>query len=222
MPEEIYLSTVIETTGPVPGPYSMIGLATLAMDEEGKDVGVFEAGIRELPSAGAWHPSNERYWKHRRNERIRLQLERNAQDPIDAISAYVAWVRSLKGPNRVPVLTAWHSSQVYQWVNWYAVTYTTGSPLGFGAIDIKSQAQVFLGENFTNITKDDIPESWRKNDGPPLSVLHKAKKQAHIFGKLLEARKLVQNELGLSKWLRECHGIPFRDSQAANQGSHQI
>ena len=59
MPEEIYVSTDIEADGPVPGPHSMLSLASVALRADKSVVGEFTVNLAPLPGA-APHPRTRR------------------------------------------------------------------------------------------------------------------------------------------------------------------
>jgi hypothetical protein len=52
---EIYVSTDIETDGPIPGPHSMLSFGSAAFAPDRRLVGTFEANLHTLPEA-AGHP----------------------------------------------------------------------------------------------------------------------------------------------------------------------
>ncbi len=48
---EIYVSTDIETDGPIPGPNSMLSFGSAAFTAEGRLLSTFEANLEALPGA---------------------------------------------------------------------------------------------------------------------------------------------------------------------------
>ena len=55
---EIYVSTDIETDGPIPGPHSMLSFASAAYRADKTLVGTFSANLHTLPDA-AGHPQDD-------------------------------------------------------------------------------------------------------------------------------------------------------------------
>ena len=61
---ELYLSTDVETEGPIPGPHSMLSFATVAFDASGVELGSFTRNLETLPGASgrlstmAWWAEN--------------------------------------------------------------------------------------------------------------------------------------------------------------------
>src|SRR4051812_6811424 len=69
---EIYVSTDCETDGPIPGPHSMLSVASAAMTADGQILGTFSANLQTLPGAAgdpktmAWWAENQAAWDETR------------------------------------------------------------------------------------------------------------------------------------------------------------
>ena len=48
---EVYVSTDIETDGPIPGANSMLSFASIAYDDEGRELRSFAVNLETLPDA---------------------------------------------------------------------------------------------------------------------------------------------------------------------------
>ena len=61
---EIYVSTDVESNGPIPGKYSMLNFGSVALNRNGDILGKFEVNL--LPLDGAiQHPNTMAFWaKH--------------------------------------------------------------------------------------------------------------------------------------------------------------
>ena len=60
--EETYVCTDIEADGPIPGPNSMISLASAAFNSEGRLLDTFAANLLPLPGA-APNPQTMEWWE---------------------------------------------------------------------------------------------------------------------------------------------------------------
>jgi hypothetical protein len=49
--QEIYVSTDVETDGPIPGPHSMLSFASAAYDADKNLIATFSANLETLPDA---------------------------------------------------------------------------------------------------------------------------------------------------------------------------
>ncbi len=58
---EIYVSTDVETDGPIPGPHSMLSLGSAAYSADGKLLSTFTANLETLPGAEG-HPETMAWW----------------------------------------------------------------------------------------------------------------------------------------------------------------
>ena len=59
---EIYISTDVESDGPIPGPHSMLSFASAAYLANKTLLGTFSANLELLPGASG-HPDTMEWWK---------------------------------------------------------------------------------------------------------------------------------------------------------------
>src|SRR5678815_545623 len=91
---EIYISTDIETDGPIPGPHSMLSFASAAYQPDKTLVSTFSANLETLPGASG-DPKTMEWWK--KEPEAWEACRQNLQSPEVAIRDYVAWLKSLPG-----------------------------------------------------------------------------------------------------------------------------
>src|SRR5687767_747126 len=91
---EIYVSTDIETDGPIPGPNSMLSFGSAAFTPEGKLASTFEANLETMPGA-AGNPKTMEWWESQ--PEAWAACRENLRDPGEAMPAYLAWIKSLRG-----------------------------------------------------------------------------------------------------------------------------
>src|SRR5437660_3761573 len=91
---EIYVSTDVETDGPIPGPHSMLSFASAAYLSDKKLVGTFTANLEILPGAKA-DPNTMNWWKQ--HPEAWAATRTDLQDPAEAMQKYVAWLKGLRG-----------------------------------------------------------------------------------------------------------------------------
>src|SRR5256885_5036537 len=87
---EIYVSTDVETDGPIPGPHSMLSFASAAYRADKTLLGTFTANLELLPDA-AGHPDTMAWWHENQAafDATRVKLEA----PADAMRRYVCWLK---------------------------------------------------------------------------------------------------------------------------------
>jgi hypothetical protein len=155
MMPETYISTDVETDGPIPGPHSLLSLGSAAFTAEGTLLSTFTANLLPLPGASP-HPETATFWRAHPDAFAATQQDR--QDPATAMHAYSAWVRGLPGR---PVLVAYPAGFDFTWVFWYLHRFTGASPFSHSAIDLKTMAMVLLGTDYRASTKRNWPKHWR-------------------------------------------------------------
>jgi hypothetical protein len=161
---EIYVSTDVETDGPIPGPHSMLSFGSAAYRPDKTLVGTFAANLRALPGATG-HPRTMEWW--RTQPEARAECRRDQQEPSVAMPAYAAWIKALPGR---PVFVAYPAGFDFTFVYWYLVRFAGESPFSFSALDAKSFAMALLGTGYRETTKRRMPREWFD----PLPHTHKA------------------------------------------------
>jgi hypothetical protein len=182
---EIYVSTDIETDGPIPGPFSMLSFASAAYLPDKTLVDTFTANLELLPGAGS-DPDTMNWWRQRWEAYQATRV--NTEEPHAAMSRYVAWLNQLPGK---PVFVAYPAGFDFLFVYWYLMRFAGGSPFSFSALDMKSYAMALLGTEFRNTTKKRFPARWFNGDLAHTHVaLDDALEQGAIFCNMLaEGRK---------------------------------
>src|SRR4028119_1474272 len=94
MKPEIYVSTDVETDGPIPGPNSMLSLGSAAYLADKTLVSTFTANLETLPEAEgdprtiSWWATQPAAWEASRE---------NLQPPETAMKKYLTWLKTLPG-----------------------------------------------------------------------------------------------------------------------------
>jgi hypothetical protein len=178
---EIYVSTDVETDGPIPGPHSMLSFASAAYTA-GKDLlGTFSANLVTLPAAigdpatMAWWSTQPQAWAACRTDQ---------EDPATAMVRYKIWLDQLPGP---PVFVGYPAAFDFMFVYWYLIRFTGSSPFSHSALDIKTYAMALLHTEYRATVKRTMPRHWF--DGSPHShvALDDAIEQGALFCAMLAA-----------------------------------
>lgn len=176
---EIYISTDVETDGPIPGPHSMLSFASAAFHADKTQVGTFSANLHILPGA-AGDPKTMQWWKTQPEAwaACRSNLER----PEDAMARYVDWIKGLGGK---PVFVGYPVTFDFMFVYWYLIRFTGSSPFSHSALDMKTYAMALLKTDYRESTKRNMPRRWF-DDLPHTHVaLDDAIGQGHLFCNML-------------------------------------
>ena len=155
---EVYVSTDIETDGPIPGVYSMLSLASAAFTGEGERLETFSANLLPLDGATT-HPETMKFWRSEPAAWSALQTDRLAAG-VGMVN-YRDWVNALPGR---PVFVAYPVGFDFTFVHWYLHRFTGGNPFSHSALDMKTLAMVLLGTGYRDSSKRSWPERWLPDD----------------------------------------------------------
>lgn len=151
---ELYISTDIETDGPIPGINSMLSFGSAAYSADKTLVGTFTANLDLLPEATqdpktmAWWQTQPVAWKACRE---------NLQSPELAMKEYVTWLKSLAGR---PIFVGYPAGFDFTFIYWYLMRFAGESPFSFSALDIKTYAMALLKKEYRRSTKRNMPKHW--------------------------------------------------------------
>ena len=185
MPEEIYVSTDIEADGPIPGPHSMLSLASVAYRADKSVIDEFAVNLQALPGATE-HPRTMEWWAGFPDALAKAREE--PEDPAAAMKRYAKWLRKL--PGRV-VMVGLPAAWDFMWVYWYLQRFVGDVPFGHSALDIKSYAMAVTKRPFRDCVIDALPKEWRGDLPHPHVALDDAREQGAIFCNMLRAHGVV-------------------------------
>jgi hypothetical protein len=180
---EVYVSTDVESDGPIPGPYSMLSFGSAAYQADKTLVGTFSANLLTLPGAGR-DPKTMEWWKTQ--PAAWEECQRDQQDPAEVMPRYVKWLKSLPG---TPVFVAYPAAFDFMFVYWYLIRFAGESPFSFSALDIKSYAMAMLHTHYRETTKQRMPKRWFDALPHTHKALDDAIGQGALFCNMLAANK---------------------------------
>lgn len=151
---EIYVSTDVESDGPIPGPHSMLSFASAAYRADKTLVATFAANLHPLPGA-AGHPDTLRWWATQPDAWLATRVD--PEDPAAVMPRYVAWLKGLPGK---PVFVAYPAGFDFLFVYWYLMRFAGESPFSHSALDVKTFAMAVLKSDYRSATKRNMPPRW--------------------------------------------------------------
>jgi ribonuclease T len=177
---ERLFSVDVESSGPIPGKYSMLALGACAVDS------LDESFYAELkPISFEFVP-----------EALKVsgfdlaRLDREGQPPGDAMRNFRTWVEAVAGSAK-PVFVGFNACYDWQFVNWYLETYAGGNPFGFGGVDIKSYYMGLTGKPWSASSSSQLPPDFRPDLPQTHNALDDARSQASIFAKMLQVNRVL-------------------------------
>ena len=180
---EIYISTDVETDGPIPGPHSMLSFGSAAYTADKKLVATFSANLETLEGA-APHPETAKWWATQPEAWAACRTA--LQKPAVAMPAFVAWIQSLAGK---PVFVAYPAGFDFLFVYWYLIRFAGESPFSHSALDMKSFAMALMKTNYRDSTKRNMPKDWFDTFPHTHVALDDAIEQGALFCNMLAANR---------------------------------
>ena len=152
--DEIYVSTDVETDGPIPGPHSMLSFGSAAYRADKTLISTFSANLETLP--GATGASDTMAWWQTQPEAW-AGCRKDTEPPEEVMRRYLDWLRQLPGK---PVFVAYPAGFDFLFVYWYLIRFTGESPFSHSALDIKTYAMAMLKVGYRDSTKRNMPRRW--------------------------------------------------------------
>ncbi|WP_018952898.1 exonuclease domain-containing protein [Thioalkalivibrio sulfidiphilus] len=181
---EIYVSTDIEADGPIPGPHSMLSLASVAYDPEGNELGSFSVNLETLEGAEA-HPRMVEWWAQFPEAWDACRKDLVAPEP--AMQAYADWIEALPGR---AVFVGWPAGWDFMWVYWYLMRFTGRRPFHENALDIRTYAMALRRLEYRKSGKSYLPKRWFSEQRPHTHVaLDDAREQGELFMHMLRENR---------------------------------
>lgn len=177
---EIYVSTDVESDGPIPGPHSMLSLASAAYRPDKSLVTTFSANLESLPGAQG-HPATMEWWSQ--NPEAWKATRADARDPAVVMREYVTWIKQLPGR---PVFVAYPAGFDFTFVYWYLHRFVGESPFSHSALDMKTLAMAILKLPYRDSTKRNMPRRWFGPAPHTHVALDDAIEQGALFCNMLE------------------------------------
>ncbi len=176
---EVYVSTDVESDGPIPGPHSMLSFGSAAYLADKTLLSTFTANLETLPGANG-HPETLEWWKTQ--PEAWAACREDLQTPVEAMKKYVGWLKSLPGQ---PIFVAYPVVFDYMFVHWYLHKFTGESPFSFIGLDIKSYAMAMLKKDFRHTIKSNMPDRWFDDLPHTHKALDDALEQGALFCNML-------------------------------------
>lgn len=168
---EVFLSVDVETSGPIPGEFSMltIGACNVYNLEQ-----VFSCEMKPI-SANA---------DPKALEVTGLSLETLAVEglpPEIAMKLFQNWVLEVAGNDSTPVFVGLNAPFDWSFVNYYFHRYLKSNPFGFAALDIKALYMGATGSSWADTRSSQMAARLLPNSEGDHQALHDALYQAELF-----------------------------------------
>lgn len=168
---EVFVSVDVETSGPIPGEYSLLSIgACSAFDPENG----FTCEVK---------PITEKF-DPKAMEVTGLSLKDLGQrglDPKSAMKSFADWLATLVSEEETVVFVGFNAPFDWSFVNYYFHRFAGSNPFGFTALDIKALYMGTTGCSWRDTRSSKIAEHLDPKLSGTHSALQDARYQAELF-----------------------------------------
>ena len=182
--KETYISVDVESSGPIPGVYSLLSIGACVVGANGENFYVEVQPINDayVPEAieVAGKPMNE--------------FALSGQTPESAMKSFRDWLVRVTEKTS-PVFVGFNAPFDWSFINWYFHSYLGENPFGIGGIDIKSFYMGMSGCSWDDTRSSHIPVNFKGHSPHTHNALDDAKEQAEMFERMQKAAKVNIKEI---------------------------
>lgn len=170
---ERFISVDVETSGPIPGDYSMLalGACVIGRRDEGFYVELKPTSQNAVPEALKIAGFDM------------AELQQTGERPEEAMRKFRDWLEKVSRGEK-PVFVGFNAGFDWSFVNWYMHRYLGENPFGFAALDIKSYYMGLTGCDWEDTKSSRIRPEYQPTQQPNHHALTDARAQAEMFEKM--------------------------------------
>lgn len=174
---ETYISVDVETSGPIPGEFSMLSLGACVVGNTNQ---TFYTEIK---------PLNDNFIKQALAVNgLKIEdLKIKGEKPAEAMGRFEKWVKQVSGDYR-PVFVAFNATFDWSFTHWYFVKFLGRNPFGISGLDIKAYYMGMKNVGWGETTKKHVRSQFQPKTQHTHNALDDAREQAEIFEKMLKMR----------------------------------
>lgn len=168
---EIFVSVDVETSGPIPGEYSMLSIGACLVDNPETS---FERTLKPLN-------------RNANPEALAVtgfsleELEQSGAEPRQAMTEFDKWVKAACGGGGTPVFVGLNAPFDWSFINYYFHRFHNGNPFGFTALDIKAYYMGVTGSSWKDTRSSVMASRLRPTHRGNHNAIQDAVYQAELF-----------------------------------------
>ena len=168
---EIFVSVDVETSGPIPGKYSLLSIGACNVFD------VSQTFVCEIK------PTSKKFVP----EALAVtglsleRLQKSGLSPTKAMKKFASWSKSLVRDGESLVFVGFNAAFDWSFVNYYFHKYLGENPYGFSALDIKSLYMGAADSDWSDTRSSHIAATLKPKQLGDHQALHDAIYQAELF-----------------------------------------
>jgi len=173
--DELYVSVDVETSGPVPGIYSLLSIGACVVSEPAQTI------YLELQPDGLQHDP----------EAVAVtglaltKLENEGLAPQTAMLKLEQWLNQLCSADQKVVFVGLNAPFDWSFINYYFHKYSGGNPFGFTALDMRAYYMGVTGCRWKETKSSQMTARLKPQSAPSHNALDDARFQAELFALML-------------------------------------
>jgi DNA polymerase III epsilon subunit-like protein len=176
---EVLISIDVETSGPIPGEFSLLSIGACAVDDPDRQFECYLQPITEAYDPKALEVSG-----------LSLdELRRTGLTAEAAMRRLEEWVNSVTDESSIPVMVGFNAPFDWSFVNYYFHRFLGRNPFGFSAIDIKAYYMGVSGSSWHDTRSSVMRKALNASLEGDHNALNDALAQAELF-RLVRAHHL--------------------------------
>jgi DNA polymerase III epsilon subunit-like protein len=168
---EVFISIDVETSGPIPGEFSLLSIGACDVDDAMR---VFSCELKPINNNA----------DPKALEISGLSLERLAAEgmsPKEAMSSFAEWIDGFVGKNETAVFVGFNAPFDWSFINYYFHKFLGANPFGFSALDIKAYYMGATGCSWKDTRSSAMDAVLKPSHKSDHNALHDAQYQAELF-----------------------------------------
>lgn len=169
--KEVYISVDVETSGPIPGEYSLLSIGACLAYSPNQ---VFECYLKPV--------SDRADPKALEVTGLSMErLHREGLEPKVAMESFLSWVSDICGEEGKPVFVGFNAPFDWSFINYYFHRYLGQNPFGFSALDIKALYMGATGCTWEKTRSSEMSRALNATLRGDHQAAHDAQFQAELF-----------------------------------------
>lgn len=165
------MSVDVETSGPVPGEYSLLAIGACFVDAPDETFLCYVQPLTAKADPEALRVTG-----------LSLEvLERTGLAPVEAMTGFAAWLGEMRGESDRLVFVGLNAPFDWSFVNYYFHRFVGENPFGFAALDIKAYYMGAAGVRWDETTSSAMAAALGVEATGDHNALHDAQYQARLF-----------------------------------------